>query len=211
MQRVRFGFVVCAALTMLVGTSVDVEAQNITLGAKAGVNFANVADVDDIEVTSESDFVGGAYLRVGGERWLLQPELLFSKRSVGLSGSGETGALQQDFLEIPVLIGIRLGTGTIEPTLYAGASASFESNCSLSIDGFEGECGPDEVNDLETNSTLWAGIAGLSLDLDVGPVILGLDGRYNYGLTDIDAEGGDGSGKWRYFSLLVQAGFALGR
>ena len=212
MRRVRVGLVVCAVLAVLVGSPSEVDAQNVTLGLKAGVNFANVSDLEDeIDVSSESDFVGGAYLRLGAERWLIQPELLLSKRSVGLSGSGETGSLQQDFLEIPVLVGIRLGQGTIEPTLYAGGSASFESNCSLTIDGLEGECGVEELNDLNTNSTLWAAIAGVSLDLDVGPIILGLDGRYNYGLTDIDSGGADGAGKWTYFSLMLQGGFALGR
>jgi len=213
MRSIRFG-ITTALMAGALFIVPDMVSAQFTLGAKIGANFGNVDGVTDLEVSSESDVVGGLYAQFGfGGRWGLQPELLYSARSVGLSTAGgdESATIKQSFIEIPLLLSVRLMDGVLEPQLYAGPSYSLETSCDF--DDVQGGSVKCDENDLNTNSSLWAGVAGIALDLDVGPVILGLDGRYNYGFTGIDSEtdSDDDKSTWRYFSLMLQGAIAIGR
>jgi hypothetical protein len=213
MRTMRFGIttVLMAGALLLIPA---LSSAQISLGAKIGANFGDVDGVTDLEVSKESDIVGGIYAQFGfGGRWGLQPELLYSARSAGLTSAEDdmSATIQQAFIEIPLLLNVRLMDGVFEPQLYAGPSYSMESSCEFDdVTGGTVKC---SENDLDTNSSLWAGVAGIALDVDVGPLVLGLDGRYNYGFTDIDSETESGEDKatWRYFSLMLQGAIAIGR
>jgi opacity protein-like surface antigen len=188
-----------------------VEGQ-ITLGLKGGANFADLSNVaDQWETARETSFVGGAYALIGfGGKFGIQPELLYSQRASTLTPPNEESAkVSTDYIEIPLLLNYRLLTGLIEPQLYAGGSVSFETECSFTPEGSSsGSC--DEEFDATT--TLWAGIVGAAVDLDLGIFEFGVDARYNYGFTNLapdDTEADEP--KWRYFSIMGQVGIAIGR
>lgn len=197
---------ILGALALLPGNG---EAQSIMLGVKGGANFSDIADLSsDIGTSGNTDLVAGLYAQLGWGKWALQPEVLFSARSVGLSGDTEGAeSLSLTYLEIPVLVDYRLMTGIFEPSVFTGVSASFQTSCELDAEDDVYDC---EEWDLPTESALWAWVVGAAIDFDLGPLILGVDGRYNYGFTEIASEEDDG-GKWRYFSLMAQLGIAIGR
>ena len=98
----------------------------------------------------------------------------------------------------------------MEPQVFFGPSLSFEGACELTEDGETEDC-VDVFDDFESTSALWAGIVGVALDFDLGPLVLGVDGRYNYGFTEIHEVSDIAESKWRYFSLMAQIAIALGR
>lgn len=213
MRSKRFGIQTALVAAALFVAPSLVSAQ-VSLGAKLGANFGDLDGINELEVSTGQNIVGGIYAQFGfGGRLGIQPELLYSERSVGLkeTGGSQSATVKQAFLEIPLLLNVRLLKGVFEPQLYGGASISLETSCDF--DDLQGASVSCADNDLDTNSSLWAGLVGMALDLDVGPIVLGLDGRYNYGFTGIDSEPevDDDEATWRYFSLMFEVAFAIGR
>ena len=212
-MKTRFVLGAIAVLMAALIAPADVDAQ-ITIGLKGGANFSDLSNVaDDWETASETSFVGGAYALIGfGGKFGIQPELLYSQRSSSLSFSGESGKLTTTYFEVPLLLNYRLLTGLIEPQIYAGGSASFETECKIDPSDSTPEDGCDVIADWETKSTLWACNVGAAVDLDLGIIEFGVDARYNYGYTDIVPSGTDSpEGRWRYWSIMGQVGIAIGR
>lgn len=209
----RFSLFSAGALAGLValalaGAPAPAEAQ-FTVGARLGWNLSDLRDLDDIDVNRESAGAGGIYVNVGGTV-SFQPELLLSKREVSLIDVGGSAPdfevpFRQNFIEVPLLVVLRPADLPIQPSVYGGASVSFETDCDTAYgdvpdcDGFFGS---------ETDDRLWAGIVGAALHLDLGPVILGVDARYNHGLTEL-APATDA--KWSYWTVGLEAGFGIGR
>lgn len=182
-------------------------AAQMTMGARLGWNLGKISNAGDIEVNRESASVAGVYLNLGGAL-SVQPELLYSKRAVGLTGGAGGSAevpFRQNFVEIPLLVVYRPLDLPIQPSFYGGASVSFETSCKTDFDAFP-DC--DGFLGAETESRLWAGVVGTALHLALGPLVVGVDARYNRGLTDI-APAGDA--RWSYWTVGLEAGLGLGR
>lgn len=180
----------------------------VTVGARLGWNLSDLRDLDEIEVNRESATAGGLYANIGGAV-SFQPELLLSKREVSLIDLGDAPEsevpFRQNFIEVPLLIVFRPTDAALQPSVYGGASVSFETDCETSY-GDVPDC--DGFFGAETDSRLWAGIVGAALHLDVGPVVLGVDARYNHGLTEL-APATDA--KWSYWTVGLEAGLGIGR
>ena len=215
-MKTRFVVGAIAVLTAALIAPTDVDAQ-ITLGLKGGANFSDLSNVaDEWETASETGFVGGAYALVGfGGKFGIQPEILYSERASTLSDPVDGAAkFSTTYIEVPLLLNYRLLTGLIEPQVYAGGSASFETECKVA--GVETTIGDGTCDELigedAVSSTLWAGIVGAAVDLDLGIFEFGVDARYNYGFTNlVPDEQGLEETKWRYWSIMGQVGIAIGR
>ncbi len=204
----RILLVLCASLLAL--SVVSPASAQMRLGVKGGLNFADIADLDeDVSASSESDFVGGAFVMFGvSSRLRFQVEALYSKRSAALVSENTKGTLTQDFFEVPLILGVALMKGIINPRLYGGASASFESGCNVTIDeGLEASGDCKSLFGADSENTQWAAIAGLSLDVHLTVVSLLADVRYNYGLSSIVQ---DADATWRYWSVMVGASIGIG-
>jgi hypothetical protein len=213
-MKTRFVVGAIAVLTAALIAPADVDAQ-ITIGLKGGANFSDLSNVaDQWETASETSFVGGAYALIGfGGKFGIQPELLYSQRASTLTDPVEGAAkFATDYIEVPLLLNYRLLTGLIEPQIYAGGSVSFETQCQITPEGeTQGDCS-DLIEQAETSSTLWAGIVGAAVDLDLGIFEFGVDARYNYGFTNlVPDEPSVAEAKWRYWSIMGQVGIAIGR
>ena len=184
----------------IVLSTVNLSAQNITLGAKAGYSLANLTDVED--VTQKGAFAGGGFVSLGLGNIFLAAEALYAQRKVE---SGGVVALTQDFVEIPAMLGTRLAGGIFQPKLYVGATAAFESKCS--VDNVTAALGVSDCASLDTKSAIWSATFGGGLDLNLGVIVLTTDVRYNLGLTKIS---GTSDAKWNTWMLLGGVAFRLG-
>jgi hypothetical protein len=213
-MKTRFVVGAVAVLMAALMAPADVDAQ-ITLGLKGGANFSDLSNVaDDWQSARETSFVGGAYALIGfGGKFGIQPELLYSQRAATLTDPGsEASKFATDYIEIPLLLNYRLLTGLIEPQLYAGGSVSFETQCTITLEGLPEETCDELIDEDATSSTLWAGIVGAAVDLDLGIFEFGVDARYNYGFTNLVPDEPDVDEiKWRYWSIMGQVGIAIGR
>jgi hypothetical protein len=78
-------------------------------GLKAGVNFANVTKVSDINNTGQTGFVGGVYFAPPSKSILSsRTELLFSRQGYNYSTNTNTGIVNLDYIILPQLMGINI-------------------------------------------------------------------------------------------------------
>lgn len=209
MKRALLGVAVVFGLG-LAGIS-DAQAQGITLGVQGGYNYAQLSDVptDLDEVSEKGSFVAGAFLDIQFHKLLfIGVEGNYLQNKTEITGDGETGDFKQGYIQIPVYLGARLLSGMFQPVLYAGASASFESTCDVTIMDVSFSCSDEEI-DISTKSAIWSAIFGGGLDVALGPVRLNGDVRYNLGLSKVVDEEGDDT-KWNNWMFLVGIGFGLG-
>src|SRR5512143_3152734 len=108
-------------------------AAGVKFGIKAG---ANVANVNGDFATNVSDwktrvgFCGGVFLELNFGRILtIQPEVLYTmkgaKATIEEGALTGTGKLRFDYVEIPILLKVRIPTGPIHPFVFAGPAIGF--------------------------------------------------------------------------------------
>lgn len=156
----------CALTVMLVNLAF---AQHVEFGLKGGVNFANLNDDANSNTDARTGFNAGALAHIHvSKTFAVQPEVVFSAQGAEYSN----GKMKLNYINIPVLAqymfgnGFRLQTG---PQLGILTTSEFESGSSEL-----------DVDNLKNTDISWS--FGASY---VSPMRLGIDARYNLGLTDI--------------------------
>jgi hypothetical protein len=177
-------------LASLINTAAIAQRGNVQLGIKGGVNLAGYNG----NVNSNSSRTGfhiGALVHIHtlNPKLAIQPEIVFSTQGASFNN----GTDKIDYINIPFLLqylgrgGLRLETG---PQVGALVSAKFEDNNGLEY---------DIKNQIKQSDLAWAfGIGFLSTSG------LGIDARYNLGLSDITKGRGDVKNHVWQFGLFYQ-------
>jgi hypothetical protein len=158
-----------AMLCIIFVISQPAFSQNTTFGLKAGFNSASI-DVDDgVDYDSRSGIHGGLLAHIHISRqFAVQPEVVFSMQG-GESGNSK---LKLNYVNVPVLLqymnsGFRVQTG---PQLgFLVAAESKTGNVEVDVD--------DYFNKIEFGWSIGAGYLFAQG--------IGIDARYNFGLTNI--------------------------
>ncbi|MDW3229046.1 MAG: porin family protein, partial [Acidobacteriota bacterium] len=134
------GVILAASFLLLVAAPAPSEA-GIKFGLRLGGNTAKLTgdDIQDIEETikSKTGLVAGVFLAINlGKIVTIQPEVLYTMKGTKLEDSlGEySGKLYGDYLEIPLLLKIRIPTPGIQPAIFAGPSVGFKLREKLTFD-----------------------------------------------------------------------------
>lgn len=146
-------------------------AQNAQLGIKGGLNISNLSYDNDYDAESRVGAHVGllAHIHMGGPL-ALQPEVVYSMQGAEWGNRD----LEYNYLNVPFLIqymfpqGLRLETG---PQVGVLLSAEEEDNAGFDV---------DVENSMKKTDLAWA--LGLGYMSTSG---LGIDVRYNIGLTEI--------------------------
>jgi hypothetical protein len=100
-------------------------AAGVKFGIKGGANIANVNGNFSDSLSDWKNtvgFCGGIFLELNFGRVLtVQPEVLYTMKGADTG----TGKLSFDYLEIPVLLKVRIPTGSIHPFVFAGPAFGF--------------------------------------------------------------------------------------
>jgi hypothetical protein len=166
-------------LTLIVLTVAFAANAQIQIGVKAGLNIANLRSSDAYYVIHSNlsqltSFNGGLITSVHlFADFFIQPEVYYSRQ--GLNGSKIMGefAFKYDYLNVPVLLKYQFKCG---PFIETGPQFGFlmsEKNVANGVSF--------DLNEVKNSDFSWA--FGLGYQLKTFP--LGLDFRYNLGLTDI--------------------------
>jgi hypothetical protein len=171
----------CCVVALLFGAmtpGASWSAHDVTVGAKGGLNLANLTGEDVFHNASSAGFVGGVFARYGlSDKWSLQPEALFTMRGAEFSVDDIETEQQINYIEIPVLARIAWGgEAAFRPSLFAGPSVGFLLKNRI-VDGAEIDL-KDGSNDVDAG-----GIIGAALDYALGAGVLVLDARYEMGLV----------------------------
>ena len=158
---------------LLVAISMNMQAQLVKFGVKAGVNYAN-QNGSDITVNSRNYTTSAITSYHAGliaeiklvDSFAIQPELLYSTQGATYKNAGEEFRNELGYLSIPVLAKINLNKFV---SLELGPQASFLLSERNNFD----------VKDANTFD--FAVVGGLGLNITKS---LFIQGRYGLGLTD---------------------------
>lgn len=149
-------------------------------GVKAGLNLSSI-DIEDIESSSQSGFVGGFFADLASPLLHLQAELLYTARESQL-GALNTSAYDIDvrnhYIQIPVLVKFGLPVPAIAPSVYAGPAIAFPIKSEMT------DAGGDYVDVKDySKSAVWSLSIGADLTLLEKIVV---DIRYDIALTALN-------------------------
>jgi hypothetical protein len=165
-------------------------AQGSHYGVKGGVTLADLQVDDDGETTPSNLRVG---LIVGGfatwhvwSRLEVQPEALFTQKGAKFDQGGGTLIQKFDYVDVPLLAKFRVTGGAVRYfSVYAGPSLGVRVRAK-SRATFGSASLEDDASDALTRTDV-AVVGGL--EYHRGRLVF--DGRYSWGLSDVDPEADD--------------------
>ncbi len=204
------------------------QSGSVTVGAKTGMNVANLSAGSEFANARTTLFIGGSVAFRVHPAFALQSEVLYSQRGQDARFSGLTqepsgviaaisGDVRMSVLDVPIVAKVVVPTGIeLRPVVYAGPSVAFELSCSLAVltrffapTGVQFLGDEREEIDCAVRKRVDVGLVfGGGMEFDAGAAVLTLEGRYQNGFVDVFP---DGSSKHRVFSVMGGVGVRLGR
>jgi hypothetical protein len=157
-------------------------AQNATFGLKGGLNVSTLSNTNGSDYGSKPGLHAGLLAHVHlSPTVAIQPEVMYSSQGTKYTAGTTEHVLGLDYVNIPVQFQYMFSNGF---RLQTGPQVGFLVNVK------------DKVNDVETGnfssddfkSVDFAWSAGLGY---LTPSGLGVDARYNFGLSNINDAGGN--------------------
>ncbi|MGV3528766.1 MAG: porin family protein [Flavisolibacter sp.] len=153
------------------------QAQMSGIGVKAGLNLSSITN-RDMKPGYHVGFL--AHLRMG-QSWALQPEVVYSNQGAKYDlSNGETHTLNLNYINIPFLFQYN---ATPSLRLQTGPQVGFMTSVHDKVGSTETYF--FDKNDFKDTDFSWS--IGASY---VGRGGIGVDARYNIGLSDINEGGG---------------------
>lgn len=182
MKKILTSLLVSAFLFLLIFPA-NSEA-GIQFGIRGGGNASKLtgADIQNLEGTIKYKIglVGGIFFAINiGKIITIEPEFLYTMKGSQeqVTAGDYTEKLYGDYLEIPVLLKLRIPTPGIQPAIFAGPSVGFKLKEKLQINGQDV---PLQEKILENND--YGAIFGAGLDFGRHFMI---DIRYSLGLKKV--------------------------
>jgi hypothetical protein len=182
----RITHVLVLILFFSCGSLLTAEAQ-MSIGIKAGPNFAsiNTEASADQNYKSRTGFHGGGFVLFKFNRVGIQPEVLFSQQGSKVTINQDDFKSNFSYINVPIIVKLYTVAGI---NLQVGPQFGFLTTAKSNYDPTTGQ----QFNSTEDVSEAYEK-SDVSLALGVGwdlPFGLTVDGRYNWGLSDIKSGGG---------------------
>ncbi|WP_296619891.1 porin family protein [Marivirga sp.] len=161
----------------------SLQAQHMNIGVKGGLNMYNVVN----ENGSNREPLLGFNLGLIGhfhlsDQFALQPEVVFSTQGAKFSNNGVESQLYLNYINVPVLLQYMFDNGF---RLFAGPQLGFLISAKSNSNNTQMDMTSD-FKGLEFGASL--GVSYINPDSN-----LGIDARYNLGLTDINENNAEAS------------------
>jgi len=171
--------ILLSCLFLLTSIGVFAQMPSFNLGLKVGANYSQLKTKSDL--TDHNSILGyqvGVWARIGGAGMYFQPELyLGSKGNEFVQTNGSTGKVQFTTLDVPLLLGTKIGPSKLNVHFMAGPVISFLVNKDTNFGSAY-----TNVADYNNYKDQTLGIQA-GAGLDIGGISLDL--RYEAGLTNI--------------------------
>ena len=169
-----------------------ISAQNVTFGAKAGLNFASMVGDAAEGLDGRTSFHIGATAEFEiSESFSIQPELLYSGQGYTYDFDGADVTGKVDYINLPVMAKFYVADGF---SVEAGPQIGFLASAKEDVDGES-----FDIEDLK--STDFAFNIGAGYKVDSG---LNFGLRYSMGLTDVPDSDTDG---FKHSVLQLSVGY----
>lgn len=166
----------------IAGASAQTNSNDIQLGVRGGVNFANIASNEDIgSYDSRTNFYAGLVAELPlQERFSLQGEVFYSgqgfEQKMELMNQEYKYKYKADYIQVPLLAKFYIVEGL---SVSAGPQFGFKVNEKISLS----DSSSSLENDASSLKTFdFQGTGGLEYKFDNG---LAIQGRYTYGFSDL--------------------------
>jgi hypothetical protein len=149
------------------------------VGLKGGISFGNISNKGILpgDLNNRTGFAAGLYVGYRTGFLGFDIEGLYAQRGAESDLTTATSPTKLDYIDVPVYVKAILPIDLVQPFIYAGPQVSFEVRCRTA--GGQ-ECPPASTSGRET--TDYAMIFGAGVRFGG----LGLEGRYVYGLRDLN-------------------------
>lgn len=147
------------------------------LGIKAGTNLSKLSTENTFSSDNRAGYYAGLWARIGAAGIHLQPELYLSGKNTTLKNSeGQENKVKFTSLDVPILVGTKIGAAGIGIRLNTGPVVSFilddeQSFGDAASEAFKGN--------FKGQNIAWQFGAGLDIKN------LGIDLRYEAGLSKV--------------------------
>jgi hypothetical protein len=154
------------------------------LGIKAGANLSKLSTENTFSSDNRAGYYAGLWARIGAAGIHLQPELYLSGKNTTLKNSdGQENKVKFTSLDVPVLVGTKIGAAGIGIRLNTGPVVSFILDDEQS---FGDAAGNVFKGNFKGQNFAWQFGAGLDIKN------LGIDLRYEAGLSKVGEGDYDG-------------------
>lgn len=188
MKKIFLSLLLIAATTFVASAQILPSFQ---FGLKAGANFSNLNDVS-IKSETRTGVLGGVWARVGGAGIHFQPELYF----VSKGSDGTEGKFKFTTMDLPLLLGTRIGVGPVAARIQIGPVVSFVMDEEHSL--LDNAAQVTHFDEYKKQTFALTGGVGLDISR------LRADLRYEQGLSDVfDNKESDNNGRLKLWTLSV--------
>jgi|SRR5690606_21281040 len=199
-------------IVLAVVSTTAIQAQEVRMGIKGGVNFATLSGDNLGDIKSRTGFHIGGLVEVPlSEQFSIQPEILYSTQGARYQEKGTELGVEYDFkttahldyIQVPVMAKFYVIEGL---AVEAGPEVAFLTSSKGKYEGKIGGVTVSEEDDLDDIAKVDFGVGlGVSYRLPVG-VFFGA--RYNLGLTNIN-DAADDNQKIRNNVFQLSAGYSF--
>ncbi|MEH6304811.1 porin family protein [Olivibacter sp. CPCC 100613] len=178
------------SICILISTMTIASAQllpTFQLGIKGGLNFSSLkTDENWFDKSSRTGYQAGLWARIGGAGFHFQPELYITGKNAEAKLTDENNA-QVDFnftsLDLPLLLGTRIGLGPIAARVQVGPVISFLIDKDNSIF--------DRIGDATRPGSYRNQAIALTGGVGVDIMKFRADLRYEHGLSSLTKDGAE--------------------
>ncbi len=164
------------------------------LGIKAGTNLTKFASQQSLESSNRAGYLVGIWARAGALGLHIQPELYYTVKTTDVKDqTGQTLSVDFTSVDVPILIGTKIGLAGIGGRLNTGPVISFITSDEQTFSGAATNVSKFNYKD---QATAWQFGAGLDVKK------LSFDLRYEHGLTSISRPGYEDT-KLRLFNFSI--------
>lgn len=167
------------SLAILVAAATASQAQiipSVQVGVKGGVNLSSLSNNQGtFSSSNRAGFLGGLWARFGALGFNVQPELYYTSKNVNIQKSTtESANASFKSIDIPILLGTKIGAFGLGGRFYAGPLLSFAIDKDNSLGNALGS-----ATRFDYKSSNFALTAGAGVDIRR----ISIDLRYEAGLT----------------------------
>ncbi len=168
---------------------------SFSFGAKAGLNYTAFPSYGTYSNSGKAGYLGGVWARFGGLGFIVQPELYAISKNVDIKDKdGNVNKAKFTSIDLPVLLGTKIGAFGLGGRFYGGPVLSFSVNKDQSISSAS-----EKAAELKYKDANYAIQVGGGLDIKDFSVDL----RYEAGLNKIAYGNGYSNTRVSMFTLSV--------
>lgn len=175
----------------------------VQVGIKGGVNLSSLSNSGStFSADNRAGYLGGIWARFGALGFNFQPELYITSKNVDINSSnGYSSSAKFTSIDVPLLLGGKIGAFGLGGRFYAGPLMSFAIN--RNGNSF-GSAAGNAVN-LRYKDANFAVTAGAGIDIQK----FSIDLRYEAGLTKQEYIDGSNNIKTRVSLFNLSLGYAF--